>query len=412
MRFTIAHLTEKRAGVFLILSLLIVTANVVSGTLTATWDANTENDLAGYKVYYGPGSQNYTTVKDVGNQTVFVADNLPAGEEYFFAVSAYDRFGNESALSTEVSAIVPDSSLEVEAVYANGEASLTWDAVHTADTYKIYKSSHPYQYSDVLQSVSQSAYTDPGATLAMNSGIYYKVAAYSNDQLIHEFDPVGVFQLELKRGLTLVSLPIVPRDRSLTSIIGSQLTGGNKASLSDRVIFFHESVSQAPWLAEGTGTQYDGKWMDPSGSAEFTQPVDPSISFVIKILPEHQDTYITFCGTVPMETERAITLKPGSNYVGSCYPLPVSLLDTEIAQDGVVTGGTNSKDSDLLLSWQGNDFEVAWLYENAGSEFDGQWIDESGSQVSPIQFEPGKGYIIQIKLEQTNSSWTYPNPGL
>ena len=412
MRCTIAHLTTKRVGVFLLLSLLVTMAIAVSGTLTATWDANTESDLAGYRVHYGPGSGNYTTVKDVGNQTVYVADNLPAGEEYYFAISAYDRFGNESELSTEVSAVVPDSSLQVDIEYVNGDVLLNWDSIFTADSYEIYRSSTAYEYSAALQNVSETTFTDPGVSPPINAGMYYKVVAFSNGQIVHEFDPVGVLKIEKKKGITLMSLPIVPEDRSLTSVIGSQLTGGTTVGASDQVIFFTDQGSERAWLVEGSGTQYDGKWMNEAGSAEFSQDIDPNISFVVRILADHTDTHITFCGTVPMETERTITLKPGENYVGSCFPVSVSLLDTELAQDAVVIGGGSSKDSDLLLSWNGATFDVAWLAQNTGTQYDGQWMEESGNAVSSIQFKPGKGYIINIKSKPTNNSWTYPNPGL
>src|SRR4051794_28118341 len=38
-------------------------------TVTATWDANTESDIAGYKLSYGTQSGVYTTTLDVGNVT-------------------------------------------------------------------------------------------------------------------------------------------------------------------------------------------------------------------------------------------------------------------------------------------------------------------------------------------------------
>jgi hypothetical protein len=71
-----------------------------------TWDLGTDTTLAGYKVYVGTtsGLYNYPgspfTVTNVGTYTV---NNLPSGQTYFFAVSAFDTNGNDSALSPEVS---------------------------------------------------------------------------------------------------------------------------------------------------------------------------------------------------------------------------------------------------------------------------------------------------------------------
>jgi len=68
--------------------------------VTATWNANTEPDIAGYLLSYGTQSGAYTTTIDVGNVTTYQL-TLPAGT-YYFAVQAYDSGGLISAYSTEV----------------------------------------------------------------------------------------------------------------------------------------------------------------------------------------------------------------------------------------------------------------------------------------------------------------------
>ena len=64
-------------------------------------DGTPLTDLAGYKVYYGPSSGNYTQTIDVGNATAIQIDSLAAGT-WYFAVTAYDSSGNESTFSNEV----------------------------------------------------------------------------------------------------------------------------------------------------------------------------------------------------------------------------------------------------------------------------------------------------------------------
>lgn len=82
-----------------------------SNTVTLSWEAPTENadgtqlaDLKGYKVHYGSASKSYSEVIQVSNAglTTYVVDNLAAGT-YYFAVTAYNSAGGESALSGEVS---------------------------------------------------------------------------------------------------------------------------------------------------------------------------------------------------------------------------------------------------------------------------------------------------------------------
>ncbi len=71
------------------------------------WDANTETDLAGYKVYYGTVSHNYSDSVDVGNVTSYMIAGLVEGQTYYFAVTAYDNQNNESSYSNEISYTIP-----------------------------------------------------------------------------------------------------------------------------------------------------------------------------------------------------------------------------------------------------------------------------------------------------------------
>ncbi len=88
---------------------LTVTA-ITTGSATLSWNAPTTNtdgtpltDLAGYKIYYGTSSGNYTAVINVGNITSYAVGNLAPGATYYFAVTAYDSANNESSFSNEVS---------------------------------------------------------------------------------------------------------------------------------------------------------------------------------------------------------------------------------------------------------------------------------------------------------------------
>jgi fibronectin type 3 domain-containing protein len=77
-----------------------------TSTATLTWNANTEPDLAGYKVYQATASGAYpptpiaTLPKTVPSYT---AMGLQVGTTYFFTITAYDTAGNESLKSPEVS---------------------------------------------------------------------------------------------------------------------------------------------------------------------------------------------------------------------------------------------------------------------------------------------------------------------
>lgn len=84
-------------------TLTINPATTTSGSATLIWAGNTENDLAGYKVYRGTQSGVYGTSIEVGNVTTYQFTNLPPNTTYFFCVTAIDTAGNESLPSSEVS---------------------------------------------------------------------------------------------------------------------------------------------------------------------------------------------------------------------------------------------------------------------------------------------------------------------
>ncbi len=76
-----------------------------TSSATLTWNANTESDLAGYKIYRAtaPGAYGAPIATLQGNVTSYVATGLQVGTTYYFVVTAYDTAGNESAYSNEVS---------------------------------------------------------------------------------------------------------------------------------------------------------------------------------------------------------------------------------------------------------------------------------------------------------------------
>jgi hypothetical protein len=80
--------------------------------ITISWNANSDENLNGYRVHYGTQSRDYEYIQDVGNITRYVISDLEEGETYYFAATAYDLYGNESDYSQEVSYTVPASSTE------------------------------------------------------------------------------------------------------------------------------------------------------------------------------------------------------------------------------------------------------------------------------------------------------------
>ena len=76
-----------------------------TGTAILSWAPTVEGTPAGYRVYVGTSSglYGYAGPFDVTGGTSFTLSDLPLGHTYYFAVSAFDQWGNESPKSDEVS---------------------------------------------------------------------------------------------------------------------------------------------------------------------------------------------------------------------------------------------------------------------------------------------------------------------
>ena len=76
-------------------------------TITVSWNPNTEPDLAGYIIYFTLYPGIYFQTVNIQNSGItsllFDRTNMSSDGTYYFAVSAYDTSGNQSALSAPVS---------------------------------------------------------------------------------------------------------------------------------------------------------------------------------------------------------------------------------------------------------------------------------------------------------------------
>lgn len=97
----------KRVGVGIGAAMLLAVAagqTTIGAAPAATlgWDASTETNIVGYKIYYGPATRTYTNTIVLGKVTTNTVTGLVNGAAYFFAVTAIDALATESDYSTEL----------------------------------------------------------------------------------------------------------------------------------------------------------------------------------------------------------------------------------------------------------------------------------------------------------------------
>ena len=90
-----------------LLSLAALTATAQNGAVTLGWNPSTNASAVGYNLYYGEASGVYTSIMDAGTNLTATVFGITLGVNYYFATTAYDTYGQESAFSGEVVFRIP-----------------------------------------------------------------------------------------------------------------------------------------------------------------------------------------------------------------------------------------------------------------------------------------------------------------
>ena len=119
------------------------------GSVDLGWAENPEQDVMGYKVYFGTASGVYGESDDVSQTTASISD-LTVGVRYYFAVTAYDLSGLESDYSQEVSTIVPPppSPTPTPTPTATPTPTPTATPTPTRDSHTPYRHTHSHRHPD------------------------------------------------------------------------------------------------------------------------------------------------------------------------------------------------------------------------------------------------------------------------
>jgi hypothetical protein len=87
---------------FIALGLSAFAANV-----TLAWDTSPSTGITNYSVYYGTATGAYTNQVNAGTNLSVTVSNLVNGVKYYFAATALDTHGMESAYSAEINYTIP-----------------------------------------------------------------------------------------------------------------------------------------------------------------------------------------------------------------------------------------------------------------------------------------------------------------
>jgi Squalene-hopene cyclase C-terminal domain/Thrombospondin type 3 repeat/Prenyltransferase and squalene oxidase repeat len=288
---------------------------------------------------------------------------------------------------------------------ATGDITITWES-EPGETYDIaIKDDFTGTFSvvDIVTAFDTStSWTDDGSMTGDHPSTvqqrYYKVILESIDSE----NTVGMFRITAQEGMNLISLPLIPFSMALENVIGSQVTGADNEGDADRLWVWNGTNYEFAWLVEGVGPPYDGQWY--TGNSPTTITLDADQGAWMQIKNDQVDIYLL--GELS-STNREIPIEVGMNLVGSCYPVSVSLTDTNLWESGL-TGADNEGDADRIWNWTGSHYEFFWLVDGVGEPYDGQWF--KGNDPVDKELEPGKGYWLQVKDGHPAFIWNYIKP--
>jgi len=97
--------TQTIFFIVIIFSALIASAQYAQGaSVTLMWNPNSPaENVIGYRLYYGTESRNYAFMIDITDETSKKISHLEKGQNYYFAVTAFNAAGEESDFSEEIS---------------------------------------------------------------------------------------------------------------------------------------------------------------------------------------------------------------------------------------------------------------------------------------------------------------------
>jgi hypothetical protein len=141
----------------LLILLFVATLGWAQVPVTVAWDANTETNLAGYRIYWGKSTRFYTDVRNCGDRTQVTIPLYPS-ETYYIAVTAYNTEGIESDYSSELVHVVRGTAtapiaprspriISVTSVVERASSQIgPWTSVHVA----VYEAPEPGFYRSRL----------------------------------------------------------------------------------------------------------------------------------------------------------------------------------------------------------------------------------------------------------------------
>lgn len=175
-----------------------VVAHLRTEKVYLLWDANTETYLAGYRMYWGQLSGQYSYKADIPQTGNFIITSysvvgLTPGV-WFFAVTAYNTAGLESGYSNEVSATIlpPPGSLVTPRIdllsssnITASSATVSWVTIPECSGVLLYGPNvFDFKFSVTANNLATSDHQATTYPLVSRTHYFYKVRSVCNGETV------------------------------------------------------------------------------------------------------------------------------------------------------------------------------------------------------------------------------------
>jgi rhamnogalacturonan endolyase len=160
---------------------LNIRTTVWDDTVKIEWDANSDLDLAGYRIYRGKNADSLSLLIDVGTATSYLDTDVTNDSTYYYAVVAYDSDNNESVFSDIVKAtptIRPETPGGISYRFDSNSIMLIWDTQDFENISKvnIYRSETEDMVFELITALNKSLNTYIDEKLTTGKTYYYRLS--------------------------------------------------------------------------------------------------------------------------------------------------------------------------------------------------------------------------------------------
>ena len=327
----------------LIIALLLSTTQVSSAaSLHLGWNANTEADLSGYKVYYGTSSGSYGAPINVGNVTDYLLTGLTEGVTYYISITAYDTANNESEKATEITGVPPDTQSPTISI-----TSPTSSATYTTTNNTITLSGSASDNVGVTQVTWSNSRGGSGTATGTTSWSVSSVTLQSGDNLI----TVTARDAAVNTGTDTLTVTYTPPDTQNPTITITSPTSSATYSTTNSTITLSGTASDSVGVTQVTWSNSRG------GSGTATGTTSWSVSTITLQSGDNLITVTARDAAVNTGTDTlTVTYTPPDTQNPTITITSPTSSSTYATSNWVITlGGTASDNKGVTsISWSNN----------------------------------------------------------